>query len=148
MPVQIQFLDTTQTSPKETQRFQLREENGTWIGPEVHLLPVQQLPLISGVDMKVTGRPEVVAARLQSGYTSRRFPKEISLVGPRSLGSGRIRNANPLPSEAVCELQVTVTYFDATSDGQPVGDEKSQTAVCLLYTGASPQPPRTDGAQP
>lgn len=141
MGLQIQFIDAPGGTRRETRRFQLREEGGSWFGPEVNLLPVKTLPLISRVEVQVTGTPEVVASRLQTGYFSKTFPKPVQLSEPKAWGSGRIPNANPLPHSAVCELRVTVGYFDAGTDGRPVGPERVVTEVCLLHSGPVPDRP-------
>ena len=150
MGLQIQFIDPNYVDPafpsnkpvrRETPRFRLRSEAGVWIGPEVNFLPVRELPLISRVEVRVTGKPDVVASRLQTGYFSRSFAKPVQLGSARAWGSGRITNPDPLPAATVCELHVTVAFFDATADGRPVGAEKTVTAVCLLFTGAPPETP-------
>lgn len=140
MGLQIQFADRTVAPPKETRRFQLQEdpaEPGVWVVPEVLLSPIRELPLLTRIEVKVTGTPEATAARVQSAFFSKSFDPPEQLAERRSLGSGRVRNAGVLPAQAQCEMQVAVRYFNADSRGRPSGPERQELLTCLLFSGAA-----------
>ncbi len=141
MGLEIQFIDTTGPARQQVTRFRLVETDGTWIAPEVNLVPVHDLPLVSKFDVTVTGTPAVVASRLSAAYYSKAFDKPVPVASAKAIGSGRLADANPLPAESQCELRVRVQYFDATPDGKPTGAAKTATAVCLLYSGGPPDRP-------
>lgn len=139
MGLQIQFVSTIENPPREVNRFQLQENQAEnyWVTPEIRLLPVKDLPLLTAIEVVVTGNPEVAAQRIQSSFSSKRFAKPLQLVGERSLGPGRVREAGPLQSQSACEIRVTVRYFDADDKGRPIGEEKVVTNTCEVFTGAT-----------
>ena len=151
MGLQIQFIDRDKTTrmrklltPVEgVRRFELRQENNDWIVPELNLVPINGLPLISRVEIQISGSPATVVARLQAAFPSQRFTKPMQLAQPRAVSTGRIVNANPLPHQVLCELRITVGYFDADDYGKPVGQELLTTDVCTLFTGSPPDLPPT-----
>ncbi|MEI7685978.1 MAG: hypothetical protein WCL32_13210 [Planctomycetota bacterium] len=137
MGIQIQFVEKVREKRQLCkQKCLLREANGDWIAPEINVVPVKELKLIHSVEMRVAGRPDVVASRLQSAFGDpRRFKEPYPLSQSMAVSSGRVKSANPLPSMVNCELRVFVRYFDVDATGKPVGEAKEVTEAIVLYTG-------------
>jgi hypothetical protein len=140
--LQIQFIDANTRrlieAPVGTAglRYELREQDNAWFGPEVNVAPVKELPVILRVEFQVVGTPDVVVARLATAYRGRTFPKPAPLAQPEAIAGGQVPNANPLPRQVRAELRVRVVYRDTDRRGNPIGPELIATSQCLLFTGA------------
>jgi len=139
MGLLIQFVDSTVTPPVETERFRLRvdpKQEGGWIAPELHVLPSKTLPAISEIAVSVMGTPAAVATRIEAAFGKhQKFPKPVQLHERRAISPGRIREAGPLDSKAVCEMRVTVHFFETDKEGKPRGELQTAVKVCELYSG-------------
>ena len=140
MALEIQFINKAKSQLVE--QFQMRSFEGGWTLPEVVLAPIDNLPHVTRIQTSVVGKPSAVAGRLQSALFNREFQPPIPLSERRALGGGLLGDAGPLPTDAVCDLTVTVGYFDSDGKGRSTGPERVVTKICKLFSSPLPdQPP-------
>ena len=146
MVMEIQFLDKARS--QNVTRFQMRSVDDGWALPEVILAPVDKLPHVCRLAVAVTGTPTVVAGRIQASFYSREFNPPSPLSERKAIGGGLVRDAGPLPADAVCDLTVTVGYKDSDGRGRPTGKEHTLTSTCKLFSTPLPeQPPEIEVEQ-
>ena len=115
--MEIQFFDKAQS--QNVTRFQMWSVDDGWALPEVILAPVDKLQHVCRVTVAVTGTPTVVAGRIQASFSAREFNPPIPLSERKMIGGGLLRDAGPLPADAVCNLTITIGYKDSDGRGGP-----------------------------
>ncbi|MBR8833106.1 MAG: molecular chaperone [Stigonema ocellatum SAG 48.90 = DSM 106950] len=131
MPVKIELLD----------RYQLcLKDNSLLLLPVIEIKPTAgfNLPHISRIDISVSGTPEDIAARIQSGYKSVNFStnKLPVLSSPHRLIQTECSWDKPLPAGVNCNLLVLVEYFDSDNGtgGPNLSASKTVTSECNIWT--------------
>ncbi|MBD2776851.1 molecular chaperone [Iningainema tapete] len=121
-------------------RYQLRiKDNDLLLLPVIEIKPTEtNLPHISRIDISVTGKPEDLAAQIQSVYKSVNFlltNKLLRLSSPQRFKQNDCRWYQSLPASVNCVLQVKVEYFDSDEIGNPIlFVPKHSTAECVIWT--------------
>jgi hypothetical protein len=109
-----------------------------WVLPKIILVPsVDNMPLLTRVEVKIAGKPSAVAERLQMSY-SPFVPKEPRKVGMRvTFGQQTLDSQFPIPSEVECDLIVNLKYYDSTRDGVAIkSKEHAVSKTCKIRAGA------------
>ena len=122
-------------------RYQLRiKSNDTLLLPIIEIKPTDSFnfPHISKIDISVSGKPEDMAAKIQSVYRSVSFSnKLLKLSTPQRLKQIDCTWDEPLPAGVNCTLLVTVEYFDSDETGNPnLSMSKNSTSECNIWTYA------------
>ena len=122
-------------------RYQLRiKSNDTLLLPIIEIKPTDSFnfPHISKIDISVSGKPEDMAAKIQSVYRSVSFSnKLLKLSTPQRLKQIDCTWDEPLPAGVNCTLLVTVEYFDSDETGNPnLSLSKNSTSECNIWTYA------------
>src|SRR5205823_2723678 len=87
MSLDIQFVEVTpEKKPRLVSQSQLREEANAWLLPQVILAPVDQLAHLTWIGVKVAGKPETVAQRLERAFFTKPFDPPEQLSHRRGIG--------------------------------------------------------------